>query len=359
MATLQAQPSTARKSGEITTTLRKVAKNYYLRRTLKAIASIFVVTTLTFFLIRLMPGNPLDIYINSQMVALGISREEAETMAAAIFQIDLDRPIFLQYGDYLWGLLHGDFGLSIVSTRTPVSALILRFLPWTLFVVSVALVASFTIGVLIGTIMAYKRNTWVDYLFTSFSSIMSAIPDFMVGTLIIVYCGVRWKWFSVTGVRGSLSPGMQPGWDIKFFLDAFYHAALPIVTLVICNVGPWMLQMRSSTMATLGEDYVMVAKARGLTEGRITAGYVGRNALLPLFTTLAISIGGMFGGSVLIESVFTYNGIGIKLASALGSRDYPVMQAVFIIITTATVSANLFADFLYGWLDPRIRTEGR
>jgi len=358
VATLQAQPS-ARSGKEISTMLRKFFKNYYLRRTLKAVASVFVVTTLTFFLIRLMPGNPLDIYVASQMQTLGVSREEAEVMASSIFQIDLKRPVLLQYTDYLTGLLHGDFGLSIVSARTPVSALILRFLPWTMFVVSVSLILSFVLGVLIGTLMAYRRNTWVDYFFTGFSSILTAIPDFMVATLIIVYFGVRWKVFSVTGVRGSLTPGMVPGWRFDFFIDAFYHAALPIITYVITSIGNWMLQMRSSTMATLGEDYVMVAKARGLSEGRITSGYVGRNAILPLFTTLAIMIGGMFGGSVLIESVFTYNGIGIKLASALGARDYPVMQAVFIIITAATVTANLFADFLYGWLDPRIRTEGR
>lgn len=357
MATLQAQPSA--RSGDIGAKLRKFFKNYYLRRTLKAVASIFVVTTLTFFLIRLMPGNPLDIYVNSQMTALGVSREEAEAMAASIFQIDLDRPILLQYTDYLTGLLHGDFGLSIVSARTPVSSLILRFLPWTMFVVSVSLIISFTLGVLFGTLMAYKRNTWIDYLFTSFSTVMSAIPDFMVGTLIIVYFGVRWKWFSLMDIRASLSPGQQIDWSVTFFIDAFYHASLPIITYVLCNIGRWMLNMRSSTMSTLGEDYVMVAKARGLSEGRITTGYVGRNAILPLFTSLAISIGGMFGGSVLIETIFTYNGIGSKLASAVGSRDYPVMQAIFIIITTATVTANLLADFLYGWLDPRIRTEGR
>ncbi|HLN64598.1 MAG TPA: ABC transporter permease [Symbiobacteriaceae bacterium] len=337
---------------------RKVWKNYYIRRIIKAIVSIFVVTTLTFFLIRLMPGNPLDIYVTTQM-AQGFSREEAVQMAASMFQIDLQSPMHIQYFNYLKGLAHLDFGMSIASTRTPVSALILRFLPWTLFVVSVSLVISFTVGVLAGTLMAYKRNTWVDHVLTSFSSIITSIPDYMVGTLILLYAGVRWKLFSTTGVRGSLSPGVHPEWTFRFLADALYHAGLPIFTYVITTVGRWMLQMRSSTMSTLGEDYVMVAKARGLTDGRITGAYVGRNAILPLFTSLAISIGALFGGSVLIETVFTYQGIGMKLASALASRDYPVMQAVFIITTTATVSANLLADFLYGLLDPRIRTEGR
>lgn len=338
--------------------LRKVWRNYYLRRIFKALASIFVVTTLTFFLIRLMPGNPLDIYIQTQLQS-GYSLEEAQQMAASIYQIDLNEPVLSQYGHYLQGLVKGDFGMSIVSTRTPVSKLILRFLPWTLFVVSVSLVISFTLGVLLGTVIAYKRNSWIDHLFASFSSIITAFPDFMIATMILLWGGVRWKLFSVSGVRGSLSPGMVPGWNLEFFADAFYHAALPIFTYVLVSVGRWMLQMRSSTMSTLGEDYVMVAKARGLSDTRITTAYVGRNAIIPLFTTLAITIGGMFGGSVLIETVYQYQGIGVKLSSALASRDYPVMQAVFIIITTATVTANLLADFLYGLLDPRIRTEGR
>jgi peptide/nickel transport system permease protein len=338
--------------------LRKIWRNYYVQRVWKALATIFVVTTLTFFLIRLMPGNPLDIYISTQL-AQGVPLQEAQAMAAAIYQIDLDKPVYLQYIDYLWGLLHGDFGMSIVSTRTPVSSLILRFLPWTLFVVTISLISSFLLGILLGTLMAYKRNTWLDHLFTSLASVISAIPNYIVGVLIIVYCGVRWKWFDVAAVRGSLSPGVHPEWSLTFFADALYHAALPILTYVITTVGNWMLAMRSSTMSTLGEDYVMVARARGLSDGRITTAYVGRNAVLPLFTSLAIAIGFVVGGSTLIETVFTYQGIGMKLSSALSSRDYPVMQAVFIIICTSVVTANLLADLLYSWLDPRIRIEGR
>lgn len=339
-------------------TLRKVWQSYYLRRLVKALLTIFVVTTLTFFLIRLMPGNPLDIYI-SQQLAQGVPLIEAQQMAAALYQIDLDKPLWLQYLDYIWSLLHGDFGMSIVSTRTPVSDLILRFLPWTLFVVSVSLVTSFVLGILLGTVTAYRRNTLLDHVLTSLASIISAVPNYIVGVLIIVYFGVRWKWFDVAAVRGSLSPGVHPEWSWAFLSDALYHAALPIITYVVTTVGNWMLAMRSSTMATLGEDYVMVARARGLSDQRIATAYVGRNAVLPLFTSLAISIGFVVGGSTLIESVFTYQGIGMKLSSALTSRDYPVMQAIFIIICTSVVAANLLADLLYGLLDPRIRIEGR
>lgn len=338
--------------------LGRIWRNYYVRRVAKAIFTIFLVTTLTFFLIRLMPGNPLDIFINTQL-AQGVPLQDAIEMANSIYQIDLNKPLILQYVDYLGQLLRGDFGKSIVSTNTPVSSLILRFLPWTLFVVTTALILSFTGGLLLGVISAYRRNSWLDHILSTLAAIISAIPNYVVGLLILVYFGVRWKFFNVAAVRGSLSPGVTPEWSFAFFKDVLYHAALPIITYVITTIGNWMLSMKSSTLATLGEDYVTVARARGLSDARITLAYVGRNAVLPLFTQLAISIGFVVGGSVLIESVFTYQGIGLKLSSALVSRDYPVIQAIFIIITASVIGAQLLADLLYSWLDPRIRVEGR
>lgn len=358
MATAQAPIDSGRRPDPISSALRRVGRNYYLQRLLKGLATVFVITTLTFFLIRLMPSNPLDVYIQAKL-AEGLPLADAMEMASSIYRIDLNKPLFLQYLDYLGGLVQGDFGMSIASTGTPVSKLVLRFLPWTLFVVSVSLFISFTLGILLGTLMAYRRNGWFDHIMTAFASIMSTIPNYVVGILIIVYAGVQWKLFSVSGVRGSLSPGMKPGFTFAFFVDAFYHAALPITTYVLTTIGHWMLSMKSSTLATLGEDYVMVARARGLSDARIQTAYVARNAVLPLFTSLAISIGYIVGGSTLIEFVFTYQGIGLKLQSALVTRDYPVMQAVFIIICASVVAANVLADALYGWLDPRIRTSGR
>ena len=156
-------------------------------------------------------------------------------------------------------------------------------------------------------------------------------------------------------MRGAYSPGMKPGFTLAFIKDIFFHAALPILTYVLTTVGGWMLAMKSSTISTLGEDYVTVAEARGLPERRIITSYVGRNASLPLITQLAISIGFVVGGSTLIEFIFVYQGIGQLLLSSINARDYPVMQGVFLIITIAVILANFLADFVYGWLDPRIR----
>jgi peptide/nickel transport system permease protein len=189
------------------------------------------------------------------------------------------------------------------------------------------------------------------------ASILSSIPNYLLGIMLIIYLGVIWKLIPVSQMRGSLSPGVTPGFNLVFILDALKHAALPILTYVLTTVGSWMLTMKSSTISVLEEDYVTVARAKGLKEGRITTSYVGRNASLPLFTLLAISIGFVVGGSVLIETVFTYQGIGYILLQAVNKRDYTVMQGVFLIITLSVIFANFMADILYSWLDPRIQLE--
>jgi len=162
--------------------------------------------------------------------------------------------------------------------------------------------------------------------------------------LLIIFLGVRWGVISVAATRGTLSPGVEPGFTLEFFKDALFHAALPILTYVLTTIGSWMLTMKSSTISVLEEDYVTVAKAKGLKESRITTTYVGRNASLPMFTLLTIAIGFVVGGSVLIETIFQYQGIGYILLQSVNKRDYTVMQGVFLVITLSVIVANFFAD---------------
>jgi peptide/nickel transport system permease protein len=152
-------------------------------------------------------------------------------------------------------------------------------------------------------------------------------------------------------------PGLQPGLTVAFVTDVLYHAALPVLTYVLTTIGSWMLLMKSSTLSTLEEDYVTVARARGLSDGRIMRAYVGRNAVLPLFAQVAIAAGFVVGGSVVIERIFVYEGIGFVLLDAINRRDYPLMQAIFLVITVSVIGANLLADLLYSRLDPRIRRQ--
>jgi peptide/nickel transport system permease protein len=160
-------------------------------------------------------------------------------------------------------------------------------------------------------------------------------------------------------MRGSLSAGIKPGFTLAFFADVLKHVAVPAVVYVLSTLGAWILAMRSSTLSTLGEDYVTVARARGLPDGRIMRAYVGRNASLPLVTGLAISLGFVVSGSILIEQIFVYQGIGLLLGQAIARRDYPVMQGILLVTTIAVLLSTTLADLLYGWLDPRIRVAGK
>lgn len=329
--------------------------SYTVRRLLKALFTIALVVTLTFFLVRLMPGNPVDVYIHTLISQYGFSYDDAANQAAALFAFNPNEPLLLQYWDYLTALARGDLGMSLVSPGTPVSQIIGSYLPWTLFSAGLGLLTSFVLGLGLGMLMAYRREGFLDHILTALGSFFQAVPNYLVAIVIVVFFGVQLGWLPITKMRGAFSPGMEPSFSLAFLVDILYHAALPILTYVLTTIGSWMLLMKSSTLATLEEDYVMVARARGLSDRRIVRSYVGRNAVLPLFTQMAIAAGFVVGGSVVIERIFVYQGIGFILLDAINRRDYPVMQGIFLMITVAVIMANLLTDLLYSRLDPRIR----
>lgn len=330
-------------------------RNFFLRKTVRVVLTLFAVTTLTFFIVRLMPGNPIDVFITALTSTQGISYEEAKQMALAMFTIDLDAPLHEQYIQYVWNILQGNLGESIVSTGTSVASMIAEFLPWTLFSVSLSLFTSFAIGIALGMVMAYHRGGVFDTLFTGICTVMSAIPNYIVGILVIVFIGIQFNLYPMELMRGTYSATVTPDFTLEFIVDVFKHVLWPFITYVITTFGGWALSMRANTISTLGEDYIMVAKAKGLKDSRITFSYVGKNAILPLFTSLTISFGFIFGGSLLIESIFVYKGIGWLLWSAINERDYTVMQGVFIIMSAAVILSVTLADIFYGLIDPRVR----
>jgi peptide/nickel transport system permease protein len=170
--------------------------------------------------------------------------------------------------------------------------------------------------------------------------------------------GIQLNIIDIGAMRGSFSSGIRPALTLEFLGDILWHASLPVTTYILTTVGGWMLTMKSSTTATLDEDYVTVARARGLGDRRIMSAYVGRNAVIPLVTQFAISVGFVVGGSILIETLFVYQGVGWILNSAIAQRDYTVMQGIFLVITVSVITANLLADLLYGRIDPRVRIQG-
>jgi peptide/nickel transport system permease protein len=305
-----------------------------------------------------MPSNPVEVYINELIMFYSLTYDQARDQAASLFAIDLDAPLYQQYFEYMGQLLRGNLGTSLRSPGTPVMTIIVAFLPWTIFSVGIGLLVSFTLGVGSGMLMAYKREAFWEPILSGIASVLSSIPSYIIGIVLLVYLGVYWGLVPINQMRGSRSPGIQPGFTPAFIADIFFHAAMPIATYVLATIGTWILSMKSSTMSTLGEDYITVARARGLSEARITTAYVGRNAMLPLVTELAINLGFIVGGSILIESIFVYQGIGFRLLQALNTRDYPLMQGIFLMITISVIFSNLLADFVYSWLDPRIRIGG-
>jgi peptide/nickel transport system permease protein len=337
---------------------QKLYSNYIFRAVLQSFITIWAVTTFTFFMIRLMPGNPVDVYINFLMNQQNITYQEAYDRAASQFAFDPDANQIEQYVGYLGQLVRGDLGESITSTGTKVLDQILRYLPWTLFSAGLGLLISFVSGFILGMLMAYYRNSPLDHALSLLSSILSAIPNYVFGLLIIVLFSVQLKWFNLGEVRGTYDPSLTPGFNLEFIIDVLEHAFLPVLTYVLGTIGTWMLSTKSSTVSVLGEDYVNIAEARGLSQGRIITAYVGRNASLPLFTLLAISIGFVIGGSVLIEELYVYKGLGSFLFKSIADRDYTSMQGVFLVITISVVLSNLLADLLYARLDPRIRVAG-
>ncbi len=337
--------------------IQKIAASYLLRRLGRALFTIWFVSTITFFVIRAMPGSAVDVLMQD-LTAQGVSPEDARDMAASLMGIDLDQPLSEQYLEYLNNVVHGDFGHSYRSRGLLVTSMITKVLPWTLFSVGLSLIITFVLGIALGSIMAYKRDTWIDHLLSNLAATLDAVSPYLIGLLAILMFGIIWKVVPIMEMRGAMSSGMKPGFTLAFLVDIFKHVRVILLVYVLSSIGSWMLQMKSNTVATLGEDYVTVARARGLTDGRILTAYVGRNATLPLFTRLAISVGFIVGGSVLLETLFTYQGVGFLLAKSISERDYPVMQGVFLIITVSVVFANLLADYVYGWLDPRVRILG-
>lgn len=325
-----------------------------LRAVLKAILTILVATSITFVLIRLLPGNPIELRIDELTRDGSVTYEQALDQVSAIYPIDLDTPLPVQFLTYLWNVIRGDLGTSFLSVGVPVTSIILAVLPWTLFAVGTGLLLSFVVGIGLGLMAAYRRGSLFDQAVTGLGSIISSVPNYLVAILIVLVFGIQLRLLPITQMRGAYSPGIQPGFTFEFIGDVLFHAALPILVFFLTQIGDWILSMRNATLATLEEDYVVAARARGLTDARITTAYVGRNASLPLVTQFAISVGFVVGGAVLIEQIFLYQGVGLRLIRAVAQRDYPVMQGILLLVTVSVVVANLFADLLYGKLDPRI-----
>jgi peptide/nickel transport system permease protein len=333
----------------------RFVNGFALRSLVQALVTIWAATTFTFFLIRLLPSDPIQLYID-RLAQQEIPYEQAVARASQIFGTDARAPVLQQYVTYIGNIVRGSLGESLTSPGTRVLSIVGTFLPWTLFSVGLGLLLSFVVGLGFGMMTAYWRNSPFDVIISTLASFLSAVPNYLVAIIIMTVFGARLGLFNVGAARDAYSPGVVPGFTLTFVLDILSHAALPVTTYFLSAFGGWMLTMKNSTLGVLGEEYVNAANARGLGRTRIITTYVGRNAALPMVTQFALSIAYAVGGSQIIERYFTYPGIGLRLTDAITQRDYTTIQGIFLMITVSVVVANLLTDFLYSRLDPRVRT---
>lgn len=325
-----------------------------LKRILISIITVFMAVLLVFFILRSMPGSAVDNMARSMAQSLNIPLDAAYERVVTMINYDPMEPIFQQLGRYIGGLLDGNLGTSMIYQSVSVNQIVAKALPWTIFVLSISLVISFFIGTNLGVIMAWKRKTILDPIISAYAIVTTAIPNFIVGILLLVIFAFTLEWFPI---NGAYNPNIDPGFTVEFILSCLHHAALPIMTYVITTLGMWALTMKGSAVNILGEDYINAAYIRGVSDKNIMKNYVKKNAMLPMITSLAINFGFMLGGSPLIENTFGYPGMGYYIGQATGQRDFTLMQGLLLVTSLAVILANLVADLIYCKLDPRVKIE--
>ena len=328
---------------------------YLLRRAGFYLVALWAAITFNFIIPRLMPGDPAEAYI-AKLQTQQVTRAQLAAIRAE-FGVNPNVPIWKQYFDYLWALLHGQLGIATSQFPTQVSTILAQSLPWTAGLVGVALIISFIIGTLVGMIIAWRRGSWYDTAIPPILTFLSAVPYFWMALGLIYLFAVSLNWFPTDSGYDVFN--VTPGWNSDFIASVAQHAILPVITLVLGSLAGWVLTMRNTMITTLTEDYVQMAQAKGLPERRVMFNYAARNAVLPSVTSFSISLGLVISGSLLTEIVFNYPGIGFALYNGVQNDDYALVEGCFLVIALAVLIANFLSELVYVFLDPRVRQGGK
>jgi len=322
------------------------------RRVVFYVFALWVALTINFLLPRLMPGDP----IAGLLAHLNPSQLAANPGLIQTYQALLgggDNSIWQDYVIYLGRIVHFDFGLSTSNYPTPVSEVIGRTLPYSIFLVGVAFVIAFVLGTAIGMVAAWRRGGAVDNVLVPTFMALGAFPAFFTALLALYFLGLKAHWFPI---QHAYETGLTPGFNWTFLSSAFRHAQLPILVVVGAYAGAWVLNMRTVMINTISEDYVTMAHAKGLPDRRVMTRYAGRNAILPPLNGFAPLFASAVGGLVFVEYIFSYPGAGYTLQQAVLGNDYPLAQALLVVLSVCVIVANLIMDLLNFVLDPRLRT---
>jgi peptide/nickel transport system permease protein len=324
---------------------------YLVRRVGFLLVALWAAITLNFLIPRLMPGNPA---IAMMAKFHGHLNPQSLHAIEVAFGIHTHQNMFVAYLQYIGNTLQGNFGTSLSNFPNSVTSVISKALPWTLGLVGITTIIGFVIGTAVGAIAAWRRGGVLDSVLPPIFIVVSAFPYFWIGLMAIWFFAITLNWLPFLGGYTETS---TPQFSLSFILDVLAHAVLPAFTILITSIGGWILTMRNNMITVVAEDYVKMARAKGLRPRRILWQYAGRNAMLPNLTGFAMSLGFVISGAILVEFVFNYPGVGFMLLQAVENEDYPLMQALFLLITVAVLVAIFLSDVATAILDPRTRNQ--
>jgi peptide/nickel transport system permease protein len=321
---------------------------FFLRRSAFYLFTAWAALTINFLLPRMMKGDPVSAYLLKNQ---GKISPDAIASLRTLFGLDSNKSMAEQYVDYWKLLFSGDLGRSFSKGLAPVTEVIASALPWTIGLVGLATVISFLLGTAFGAFIGWRRGSKADFV-VPVATFFSTVPYFWMGLIAIAVLSTMLGWFPASHAYGK---GTVPNLSLDFVGQVIKHGALPAITIVLASLGGWILGMRNMMLTVLDEDYVTVAQAKGLSSRRVLWNYAARNALLPQLSSFALSLGFIVSGTLVMELVFSYPGVGKLLLDATNAKDYPLMQGLFLVITLTVLIANVVADIAYAALDPRAR----
>ena len=314
---------------------------YIIRRSIQGVVVLFLMTLIVFFSMRLLPGDPLKIFMGQQASSGAMAEEQLESMRRFY---GLDKPIMVQYFSWLGGIFRGSLGKSIYY-RQDVGGLLKERFPITLHLGITAWVLSTVVGILLGVLAGIRRGTWIDTVSTTIANVGITVPIFWLGILLIYFLGLKLKWLPIFGYTSPF--------------EDFWMSTKQIIMPVFCIAIPGMAytarQSRSAMLEVIQQDYIRTAWSKGLRESTVIMKHALKNSLIPVITLMGIGLGLVLGGSVLVETVFAIPGIGQLLVTSVFAQDYVVVQSGTVVIAGLIILCNLVVDITYGWLDPRIR----
>jgi peptide/nickel transport system permease protein len=322
---------------------------YLVRRLAFYLVAAWVAITLNFFIPRAVPGNPAEIILSKYPQTTPQAFKALEQMIGGAIGTG---SLWSQYLHYWNDVFHFNFGVDLANFPTPVSQILDQAIPWTLILVGTATVIAFLLGTGLGILAGWRHGGALDRSLPVWMFFQAA-PYFFIALTLVDFFAVEHHWLPVAqGFNGEVT---SPGWTWAFISNALEHSLLPAFTIVVTSVAGWMLQMRNVMITTISEDYVIAAQAKGLSKRRIIFTYAARNALLPQLQGFGLALGFVVSGALIMEIVFSYPGIGYLLLEAVQNKDFPLMQAIFLVITFAVLVANLVVDLIIVFFDPRAR----